>query len=227
MLKIRKIGRFGVDNFAAMCLKSKGLLSVNQQEKKCEKRDKMLAFYLTLVDDPEDKSLLEKIYYDYRDRMFAAANAVLKNEQDAEDAVHDAFVKIAQNIKMFRKYTAVHLKASALAITRHIALNMVKKGGNIETESLDDDKSEAFRSAHDMQDIEQDFIDKLRYERLKRAIETLAEGDRDLITLYYVQRLPSKDIAKMFDMKDFTVRKKIERICKKLYEDCGGDEYEK
>jgi RNA polymerase sigma-70 factor (ECF subfamily) len=218
---------FGVDNFAAMCLKSKGLLREKQQKKIGEKRDKMLAFYLTLVDDPEDKSLLEKIYYDYRDRMFAAANAILENAQDAEDAVHDSFVKIAQNIKMFHKYDEAHLKASMLAITRHRALNMLKKGSNIETESLDDENGEAFRFAQDNQDIEQDFIDKLRYERLKRAIETLAEGDRDLITLYYVQRLPSKDIAKMFDMKDFTVRKKIERICKKLYEDCGGDEYEK
>ena len=210
-----------------MCLKSKGLLRVKQQKKFGEKRDKMLAFYLTLVDDPEDKSLLEKIYCDYRDHMFAAANGILQNEQDAEDAVHDAFVKIAQNIKMFRKYTEVHLKASVLAVTRHIALNMAKKGGNIEKESLDDEKSEAFRSAHDTQDIEQDFIDKLRYERLNRAIENLAEGDRDLITLYYVQRLPGKDIAKMFDMKDCTVRKKAERLRKKLYEACGGDEYEK
>ncbi|MBO5417977.1 MAG: sigma-70 family RNA polymerase sigma factor [Clostridia bacterium] len=187
----------------------------------------MLAFYLTLVDEPEDKSLVEKIYYDYRDHMFAAANGILQNEQDAEDAVHDAFVKIAQNIKMFRKYDEDHLKASVLAITRHRALNMLKKGSNVEIDSLDDEKSEAFRSAHDTQDIEQDFIDKLRYERLNRAIENLAEGDRDLITLYYVQRLPGKDIAKMFDMKDCTVRKKAERLRKKLYEACGGDEYEK
>ena len=210
-----------------MCLKSKGLLRVKQQKKFGEKRDKMLAFYLTLVDEPEDKSLVEKIYYDYRDHMFAAANGILQNEQDAEDAVHDAFVKIAQNIKMFRKYDEDHLKASVLAITRHRALNMLKKGSNVEIDSLDDEKSEAFRSAHDTQDIEQDFIDKLRYERLNRAIENLAEGDRDLITLYYVQRLPGKDIAKMFDMKDCTVRKKAERLRKKLYEACGGDEYEK
>lgn len=210
-----------------MCLKSKGLLRVKQQKKFGEKRDKMLAFYLTLVDEPEDKSLVEKIYYDYRDHMFAAANGILQNEQDAEDAVHVAFVKIAQNIKMFRKYDEDHLKASVLAITRHRALNMLKKGSNVEIDSLDDEKSEAFRSAHDTQDIEQDFIDKLRYERLNRAIENLAEGDRDLITLYYVQRLPGKDIAKMFDMKDCTVRKKAERLRKKLYEACGGDEYEK
>ena len=187
----------------------------------------MLAFYLTLVDEPEDKSLLEKIYYDYRDHMFAAANGILQNEQDAEDAVHDAFVKIAQNIKMFRKYDEDHLKASVLAITRHRALNMLKKGSNVEIDSLDDEKSGAFRSTYDRQDIEQDFIDKLRCERLGRAVEKLAEGDRDLITLYYVQKIPGKDIAKMLDMKDCTVRKKAERLRKKLYEACGGDEYEK
>jgi RNA polymerase sigma-70 factor (ECF subfamily) len=226
MLKIRKIGRFGVDNFAAMCLKSKGLLSVNQQEKKCEKRDKMLAFYLTLVDDPEDKSLLEKIYYDYRDRMFAAANAILENAQDAEDAVHDSFIKIAQNIKMFRKYTEVHLKASVVTIAKHRALDMFKKGGSVQVESLDDEKNQALVCVQDDQFDEPEAIDDFENEKLITAIRQLSDEDRDLITLFYVQKLPGKDIAKILDMKACTVRKKIERIRKKLYEVYGGDEHE-
>ena len=210
-----------------MCLKSKGLLRVEQQKKIGEKRDKMLAFYLTLVDDPEDKSLLEKIYYDYRDHMFAAAKGILQNEQDAEDAVHDAFVKIAQNIKMFRKYTEVHLKASVLAITRHRALDMVRKGGCVQVESLDDEKSSAHLCVKEEQFDEMESIDDFQNDKLIMAVRQLSEEERDLITLFYVQKFSGKDIAKMLDMKDCTVRKKIERIRKKLYEACGGDEYEK
>ena len=54
--------------------------------------------YLMMIESPEDSSTFEKIYYEYRALMFHIANKILNNEQDAEDAVHSAFVKVAENI---------------------------------------------------------------------------------------------------------------------------------
>lgn len=52
-----------------------------------------------MLETPEEKSLFEQIYLEYRGLMFHVAYEILHNEQDAEDAVHQAFVKIAENIK--------------------------------------------------------------------------------------------------------------------------------
>ena len=58
-----------------------------------------MLIYLQMLETPEEKSLFEQIYLEYRGLMYHVAYEILHNEQDAEDAVHQAFVKIAENIK--------------------------------------------------------------------------------------------------------------------------------
>lgn len=59
----------------------------------------MMIVYLQMIDTPEEKSKFEKLYYAYRGLMFHVARQVLNNDQDAEDAVSSAFIKIAENIE--------------------------------------------------------------------------------------------------------------------------------
>lgn len=58
-----------------------------------------MMIYLQMIETPEEKSKFEQIYLEYKGLMFHVAYEILHNEQDAEDAVHQAFVKIAENIK--------------------------------------------------------------------------------------------------------------------------------
>ena len=51
--------------------------------------------YMSLIDSAEDQSKFEKIYLKYRNLMFYIANRILNSSQDSEDAVHNAFIKIA------------------------------------------------------------------------------------------------------------------------------------
>ena len=44
--------------------------------------------YLTTIETPDDRSKFEQVYQTYKDLMFHAANRILHNPHDAEDAVH-------------------------------------------------------------------------------------------------------------------------------------------
>ena len=57
-----------------------------------------MLIYLQTIETDKDKSKFEQIYEAYRGLMFHVAFKILEQEQDAEDAVHHAFVKIAENI---------------------------------------------------------------------------------------------------------------------------------
>ena len=57
----------------------------------------MLILYMSFIDDEIHRRLFEKIYMTYRKQMFLVARAVLSNDSDAEDAVHDVFLKIAKS----------------------------------------------------------------------------------------------------------------------------------
>lgn len=53
-----------------------------------------MLIYLTLIETEEDKRKFERIYLDYKQTMFYAANRILKNYHSSEDAVHQAFCEL-------------------------------------------------------------------------------------------------------------------------------------
>lgn len=59
-----------------------------------------MLIYLQTIETEEDKNKFEDIYREYRGLMYYVAYKRLHHEQDAEDVVHHAFVKIAENIKI-------------------------------------------------------------------------------------------------------------------------------
>ena len=54
-----------------------------------------MLIYLQAIDDPQDRTRFEAMYSAYRGLMFHVANRILQNAQDAEDAVHLAFLSLA------------------------------------------------------------------------------------------------------------------------------------
>lgn len=60
-----------------------------------------MMIYLQTIDTAEDRSKFEQLYEQYKQLMFYTAFQILKRPQDAEDAVHHAFLSIAENISKF------------------------------------------------------------------------------------------------------------------------------
>ena len=63
----------------------------------------MLNFYLLLLDTAEEKVKFEELYYTYRQDMFKTAKAILKNDFDSEDAVHEAFLIVVKKYQKFHR----------------------------------------------------------------------------------------------------------------------------
>jgi len=86
-----------------------------------------MLIYLQLIETEEDKSKFEQIYLEYRGLMFHTAYKLLRHEEDAEDAVHHAFIKIAENITKIgepicpktRRYVVIIAENKAIDILRH------------------------------------------------------------------------------------------------------------
>lgn len=75
-----------------------------------------MLIYLQVIDAPEDRDQFITLYETYRGLMFYVANQILQNEQDAEDAVHDAFLSVAEHIKKFSRLERHKTKAFLVTI---------------------------------------------------------------------------------------------------------------
>lgn len=88
----------------------------------------MLLIYMSFIDDESHRRQFEEIYLSYRKQMFLVARTVLKNDSDAEDIVHDVFLRIAK--KYMAKISTIEnetdLRNYLLKATKNAALRCLR-----------------------------------------------------------------------------------------------------
>ena len=87
----------------------------------------MLVYYLQMLDTPEEKMRFEQIYLKYRSLMYRVADSILRNRQDAEDAVHNAFLRIIKHFKKFQTTPVEDLAPQFVVIARNEAISLLRK----------------------------------------------------------------------------------------------------
>ncbi len=75
----------------------------------------------------EERTKPERLYLCCRGIMFIAANKILNNEHDAEDAVHQAFVKSADNLERITDVDYPKTRSYAVTIVENQAIDMYRQ----------------------------------------------------------------------------------------------------
>lgn len=86
-----------------------------------------MLIYLQMLDTPEEKARFEQIYQEYRGLMYHVANNILHDGQDAEDAVHNAFLRIIKYFSRLRRAPTRDLAPQLVVITKNEAISVLRK----------------------------------------------------------------------------------------------------
>lgn len=87
----------------------------------------MLALALAMVEGPEEQSKFRALAARYERLMFHVARQILPNEQDAEDAVQEAFLAIAKNFSKIFAVDSPKTKAFVVIVTESKAIDIARK----------------------------------------------------------------------------------------------------
>lgn len=150
----------------------------------------------------------DRLYKNYKRLMFGIAYDILKNEQDAEDAVQDAFVKLADNLDRIADADSPQARNFAVVITRNICFNMLRKRHietDIDAEDVCSDKS-----------AEDEFLSEQGVETLERALESLPEKYRDILYLTVYEELSLREAAKLLGITYENAKSRVKRARKKI-----------
>ena len=177
----------------------------------------MLIFYLSLIDDDRVENKFDIIYYEYRDRMFYAAYDVVKNKEDAEDAVHNAFIGIVNNMNSIDDPLSKRTLSYVIKAAKNAAINIYNKNNKIETVELNDDIK---LSDDDFLDA---IISKETLDKTVEAISGLTDTYKLPLYYYFVCDMKIKDIATLLDLSASAVKVRIHRGKKELVRIIGGD----
>lgn len=136
------------------------------------------------------------------------ARWLVRNGEDAEDIVQEAFLKAFKALDSFRGGDA---RVWMLAIVRNTAMNFLRKrkpDAAIDREQLE--------PADPSPNPEQGLLEETHRERVRRAIARLEPEFRETLVLREIEGLSYKEIAAVLDIPAGTVMSRLSRARQRL-----------
>ena len=161
--------------------------------------------YLAMIDSPDDQQKFEKVYTKYRYLMLHVAYKILQNHHDAEDAVHQAFISIIENLDNVYEVDSPKTRSYIVIITERKAIDLLRKIQKRQTLEFNEDIS-GIEIPFEMDNP------------IATAIAKLPSQYREVLLMRYHNGFSAKEIASILSMSDSGVRKLIIRAKKALQE---------
>ena len=187
----------------------------------------MLVVYMSFIDDKTHHRLFEEIYSTYRKQMFIVARTVLDNDSDAEDAVHDVFLKIAKN--QMQKIGSIREKADVrnylLKAVKHQAIDYLRKKRSQQA-ATDAERTEALKNiAEPSNDRLVEMISNgMAYDRILQVIASMDDIYRDALYAHFVLELSIPETASLLNCKKSTAKQRLVRGKKLLQKQLSEEE---
>lgn len=171
-----------------------------------------MLIYLQVIETPEDESKFTAIYEAYHDLLFYIAFERMNHIQDAEDAVHHVFMKIAENIKTIEPVSP-KTKMYVVTMIDNRVTDVFRVRGRHPVDPYNDELKHGFVEEMEGEDL------------LTQCIMELPEQQRMVVWLKYKQGYNLREISKMLNISlpwaqkiDQRAKKRLEEI----YKERGG-----
>ena len=157
-----------------------------------------MLIYLQMIETVEDRQKFTDLYETYRGLMFYVANQILHNAEDAEDAVHQAFLSIMENLDKISEVHSPKSRAYVIVIAENKAIDMIRARKHFADAGFDE-------SVYGIE------IPVPGDGGLADAMAKLPARYRGILLLRYDMGYSTKEIGKMLGMTEDTTRKVIWR----------------
>ncbi len=154
----------------------------------------------------------------YEKRVYAAALAILRNEQDAEDTSQEAMLKALANIRQFR--AEARFSTWLIQITVNEALMRRRRGRTVVMEGIDDhrsgqgneESSYAPRDFADWREIPSEALERKEVrQRLAQALASLDRKYREVFVLRDMEHLNIQETAEALGISVASVKTRLLR----------------
>ena len=153
-----------------------------------------------------DKEAFSRVIIQNKEAMYKTAIVILKNEDDAYDALQEALIKMYRNIEKLECKEAFNAWSRRIIVNCcYDLINRNKKVVDI-TSKLTENFEEQREDIYNCEDS------------LVQTLEKIEPDLRLTATLYYYNDLSTKEIGKILEIPVGTVKSRLARAREKLYE---------
>jgi RNA polymerase sigma factor (sigma-70 family) len=142
----------------------------------------------------------------YQDIAFTIAHRICGNVHDAEDVVQESFVKVYRNLHTFRSESKFSSWLYRIVYNTAITHSKSKLW-------LSSDQERSLMNVQEFSDLdtETQILDSERTETVSNVLNCMPKGEALLLTLYYLEDNPVKEIARITGLNESNVKVKLFR----------------
>lgn len=149
----------------------------------------------------------------HKDLVYTLCLRMLTSEADAEEAAQDVFVKAYRSIGSFQSKSKFSTWLYRIAYNH--CISVIRK--KVKMIDLVDEVPEGKLDEREMNGLESISAEE-RSRYLKMAIDSLAETDAVVVTLFYYDELSLEEIAEVTGLSNSNIRIKLHRSRKLMYQ---------
>jgi RNA polymerase sigma factor (sigma-70 family) len=154
----------------------------------------------------------EKIVRKYNSIVYTLALRILKNHEEAEELSQDVFVKVYSALATFNHKSK--FSTWIYKITFNNSINRLRSQKKyFDTQEINENMITGFYDQNDYHEEEEE------KKIILDCISALPETERIIITLYYYDDMPVKEISEIIGISPANVKVKLFRSRQKLYGD--------
>lgn len=170
-----------------------------------EPTDKLSDTALVRLVQQNHRGATTELIHRHQRMVFNLALNLLGNYHDAEEVAQDTFIKAIRSIDSFRADSQLSTWIYRICYNTCITRKRKKK---LVTTEIDYNKHDGVQNTDNNE----------QGQNLQKAMQSLSDEDRTIITLFYVDERSTSDIANVVGLSESNVRVKLHRARKKLKE---------
>ena len=149
----------------------------------------------------------------YKGGVYALAYSKLHNFHDAEDVTQEVFIKAYERLRSLRRWD--NFLAWLYAITSNLCKMWIRTRSRRPDREYTEDQSLGIQVDLSMRS----YREELAYESVHKALDSLPEGYRQVLTLYYLGGMSGDEIARFLGTSPSNVRQRLSRARSRLKEE--------
>ena len=155
-----------------------------------------------------------QLFSEYENQVYRLALTILRNEQDAQDAVQDAFLRVFERIKRFQGQSS--FKTWLTSIVVNLCRDRLRRRKVRQAFSLDwiRDQASSYR-------VTKDVVRRERQRTLWAIIDQMDDKYRLPVILHYFEGLPCDEVAEILNIRTSTVYSRLNTARNKIREAAG------
>lgn len=172
----------------------------------------MISMYMAMISEPDERDRFQEIYLAYRHIMYNTAYKILHDEGLAEDAVHNAFLKVVNNMNKIGGTNDKKTRNFLVIIARNEAVRIYNSKRDIPDSDFVED------SAEDTADIESEYDRKEYTKTIFDLIKTMDKKYSEPLLMKFFYNYNDKEIADLLGITVENAKVRIHRGKNKLKE---------